>query len=298
MIKQYLKRLIQNHLGRYLFPFLKLFWTPHRNLRKSLLFTGKVKITVSPKVHFLLINRNFYTETDFFWLGFERYEWELQTRKLWIKLSKVSDTILDIGANTGFYSMLAKRINPECHIHAFEPQPNIYEVLVENKKINYFEINTYPLAISNSFGEYPFYNYGTDTFSKLNTTAGSLNESWNVRRDAAQSSIIVKTSTLDRVIEEKEISKVDLIKIDVESFEPEVLEGYVENISSHRPIFIMEIQKTSYGKRIEDQFRNMEYKFFHIDEKEGLNSCLELGNHVEFKNYCLCPKEKLHFVLA
>jgi len=298
MIKQYFKRLIQSHLGRYLFPMLRLFFTPSAKLRKSLLFTGKVKIMVSPQIHFFLLNKNFYSETDFFWLGFEKCEWESQTRKLWVKLCQNADSVLDIGANTGFYSLLAKSINPACDVYAFEPQPNIYNVLVENRRINHFEINCYPLALSNTIGQRSFYNYGKDTFSKLNTTAGSLNEGWNESRDAAQSSIMVKTTTLDTIIEEKKIKSVDLIKIDVESHEPEVLEGYAKYLDSHRPIFIMEIHNEIIGKRIQKQFENKEYNFLHIHETKGWNSCKTLGSHREFKNYCLCPYEKVHFLFT
>ena len=45
--------------------------------------------------------------------------------------------VLDIGANLGIYSLYAAR--KQCEVYAFEPTPNIFNLLNENFKMNGFE---------------------------------------------------------------------------------------------------------------------------------------------------------------
>ncbi len=59
--------------------------------------------------------------------GIEAFEPEMGP--LFKTLISSSRTFLDVGANTGFYSILAATINPKCAIHAFEPVPAIFDSL-------------------------------------------------------------------------------------------------------------------------------------------------------------------------
>ena len=61
-----------------------------------------------------------YVQADVFWLGRkDHYDvYHLQ------QMLKPGDVFLDIGANFGYYSVvLASRLNKQCTIHAFEPNP-------------------------------------------------------------------------------------------------------------------------------------------------------------------------------
>lgn len=258
---------------------------------KKRTFFGKFKVHNKDGVSFLLYNNAFNLETKLFWSGFEKSNWEKKSREIWKELSKKSKIVFDIGANTGIYSILAKAYNPGAEVFAFEPQPNVFNILAKNILINDFDIQCHQLALSNESGELPFYNTGHSTFEANNTTHGSLNKEW---RTEHQHSILVNVDRLDNFIKEKEIGKIDLIKIDVETLEFEVLEGYDEFLYEHRPIIILEIQNEEMGRKLSALFSSSDYQFFWINENEGLVKVTSLGKMTVKNNwnYCLCPLEK------
>tara|TARA_X000000368_G_C23047588_1_gene719850 strand:- start:1296 stop:2174 length:879 start_codon:yes stop_codon:yes gene_type:complete len=275
------------------YVLIKLFFTPSEKSIKKLKFKGKFKVRTDDNKSFFLYNNGFFLENSIFWLGMENFKWEFMTRKIWVHLSNSSKVIFDIGANTGIYAILAKVYNPKSKIFAFEPQPNIYNVLKKNNQINHFDISCENIAISNEEGEVPFFNYGSKSFSKNNTTAGSLNKNWRTKN---QHSILVSVNKLGNYIKEKKINRADLIKIDVETFEFEVLEGLDEFIELFKPIIILEIQNQYIGSNISSLLSKKHYSFFNIDEKNGLKLTQNLGGDEKHRNYLICPNTKMGIV--
>lgn len=252
----------------------------------------KVKLKQHDSIEFYLYNPPFQLETDIYWRGWENINWESQTRLIWADLCTKSKLIFDIGANTGIFSILAKAHNHDSTVIAFEPQPNIYNVLQKNNEINNFDIHCENIALSDRIGSLPFYNYGKDPFGRINTTAGSLNQSW---RENDQKSIEVEVTTLDSFLKDRQIKSIDLIKIDVESYEPQVLKGYKQHLHLHRPIIILEILDIEVGKRIQTYFEGESYIYFNIHESDGLRNAVELGKS-KHGNYLLCPEEKQNLI--
>ena len=246
------------------YVLIKLFFTPSKTSIKKLKFKGKFKVRTDDNKSFFLYNNGFFLENSIFWLGMENFKWEFMTRKIWVHLSYSSKVIFDIGANTGIYSILAKVYNPKSKIFAFEPQPNIYNVLKKNNQINYFDISCENIAISNEEGEVPFFNYGSKSFSKNNTTAGSLNKNWRTKN---QHSILVSVNKLGNYI--KELFK---------------------------PIIILEIQNQYIGSNISSLISKKNYSFFNIDEENGLKLTQNLGGDEKHRNYLICPNTKMGIV--
>jgi hypothetical protein len=86
--------------------------------------------------------RGFTIENKLFWYGtINKMKWEKQSTDLWSEIARKSKVIIDIGANTEYYSLIAKAINSNSKVFGFEPIPHIYKWYVENCKINSFEIN-------------------------------------------------------------------------------------------------------------------------------------------------------------
>ncbi|EON79316.1 hypothetical protein ADIS_0196 [Lunatimonas lonarensis] len=260
------------------------------NLKKRTFF-DKFKVRTKEGVEFWLFNNAFYWETEIFWQGFNKINWEKKTREIWGELSYSSKTILDIGANTGIFSILAKASHPNASVFAFEPQPNIFEVLKKNNTINGFDIYCVPLALSDQEGELPFYNTGFSTFERNNTTHGSLNKEWRTEK---QASIIVKVDRLDNFLIKQQVAKVDLVKIDVETLEYEVLKGYGSLLNKHRPILILEVQNQDIGEKVASLFDIHSYAFYWVNEDRGLLPVQSLGENTsqEHLNYLICPEEK------
>lgn len=71
---------------------------------------------------------------DLFWKGYSSFE--SNTTNLFLKLVKNSKIILDIGANNGYYSLLAAKYKTDTKIFAFEPVPIIYNQFIKNISIN------------------------------------------------------------------------------------------------------------------------------------------------------------------
>jgi len=278
--------------GFFLLRVIKAIYTPPIKYAKKLRFKGVFDVETSFGKDFKLYNNAFLLETHIFWLGMDTHNWENKSREIWCDLAGKSETIFDVGANVGIFSVLAKANNNNATVVAFEPQPNIYDVLKKNNQVNNFDIICENLAVSDEVGTIPFYNHGPNTFSDNNTTSGSLNKDW---RPIDQNSIDVNVVTLNNYVKKNSIRKIDLMKVDVETLEYEVLKGYGGVLIEHLPILLLEIQSEKIGKNVESLLTSTNYVFYSIDEENGLIEVANLG-HSNDNNYILCPKEKTNFV--
>jgi len=68
--------------------------------------------------------------------GVQAFETEMT--KIFKELILYSNSFFDIGANTGYYSLLASTLNSRCIVHSFEPVPKIFE----NDGIEYYDKQT------------------------------------------------------------------------------------------------------------------------------------------------------------
>ena len=162
--------------------------------------------------------------------------WDMETIKFFYErtLNIDNPVILDIGANTGSFCLLAK-INQNIKCLAFEPMSMIYEILKNNILLNKLQYNVRALqiALSDKKGsevlKYP--KSGTDSgFACLGTPMRFDN--WT--------EIKVPVNTLDQVAIEQGIKKVDLIKIDTEGCELLVLKGGENLIREYHPGILTE----------------------------------------------------------
>jgi FkbM family methyltransferase len=262
---------------------------PPERLRRRMTFSGRFEVSESPVGPLILFNDRHYLEGEFFWRGYYRFEWERRSRDVWCILAARSSVILDIGANTGIYSLLAAAANPAASIMAFEPQPNVFESLVKNAKAAGADISCQQVALSDVEGRLPFYNYGHSPFTS-NSTAGSLNQGW---RTEDQKCILVDVVRLDEVVVGNGLGVVDLIKIDVESFEPEVLRGAERVLMSSRPIILLEVASREIGDRVVAALPADVYRFFRIDERYGLVSVEALGSDHSHSNILLVQESRI-----
>ena len=88
------------------------------------------------------------TATLLFWKGLRGYEPEVT--RLFRELSKASQTIIDIGADTSFLTLLFSILAPKATILAFEPAPDIFHRLEKNIEFNQCKNCTpFQIAIGN-----------------------------------------------------------------------------------------------------------------------------------------------------
>ena len=144
--------------------------------------------------------------------------YEYKVMKVFEKLAKDSKVIVDVGANIGKYTILAGKTNPTAKVIAIEPEKENCKLLNKNIILNDLEISVIEEAVGNKEGEMKMY------LNNINNRGHSLSEKFvnetKERKKKYDSSIQVKVNTLDNLFE-----SIDLLKIDIEGFELEVLEG-------------------------------------------------------------------------
>lgn len=275
---------------REFFLLLKKVYSPSHSIYKHLHFKGIIDIPINSEKKFKMMHHGYQVENEIFWAGLTG-NWEKISLELWINLCKNSSVVFDIGANTGIYSLIAKCQNVNAKVYAFEPVKRVFEKLQENIRINNFDVMCYEFAISNFNGKAIIYDTDTE-----HTYSVTVNQDLNpIGTDTKKFEI--NTITLDTIIDQEKISKIDLIKIDVETHEPEVLEGYMKYIKRDEPTILIEILTNEVGERVEEILNKcgIKYLYFNIDEDNGIRKVDKILKS-DYFNFLLCSEEKAKFL--
>lgn len=123
-------------------------------------------------------------------------------------------TVLDIGANVGYFSACMSRlVGPTGVVHAFEPEPRNFELLQKNLAANKLgNVTCHPIALGDKAGTAHLH------LSEFSAGMHRLYDSFCCGDDLVE----VPVRRLESLFRPGEVS---VIKIDVEGFEPFVLEG-------------------------------------------------------------------------
>ncbi len=216
--------------------------------------------------------------TRIYWGGGAAFDQE--SIDLFLRLAKDSRVIFDIGANTGIYSLLAARNNPNAMVYAFEPVPNIrgeFERSVAINGLNNLKVSN--LAISSSIGKSEFHI--PNDFAAFPTSA-SLNREFR----GHSSAILVSVTTVDEFVLQNGVGQIDLMKIDTESTEHLVLAGASRTLKNDRPFIICEVLPEQDPKLLREQLAPNNYSYFRIapdgliqrEAPESDPSCENLNN--------------------
>ena len=142
--------------------------------------------------------------------------------------------IVDVGANSGHHSLFFASLN-DASVHAFEPNPELwsgFEQLIDANRLAQ-KIHLHKFGLGKSDDELIFYppsgsNRGTGTFRKARNIGAKETDRLPVHHG-------------DRCLSDLGISQIDLIKVDVEGFEKDVIEGLENTLKTTRPILWIEI---------------------------------------------------------
>ena len=152
------------------------------------------------------------------------YRVEEKHRSVMLGRIQPGDTILDVGAHIGYYTLLfAKRAGAAGRVFAFEPSTRTYEQLLENLSLNDLDnISTVKAAASERAG-----------IATINLAAGANTGSTSLHFDAgAVGSEPVETVAIDDYLRQHAIDEVNMIKVDVEGHELQVLMGLRRTLSA------------------------------------------------------------------
>jgi FkbM family methyltransferase len=159
-------------------------------------------------------------------------EFEPEMVSLFKTLLQPTDTVLDVGANIGCTSLLFGDLARK--VYSFEPSPTTYRWLVENvqrAKLN--NVETINLGLGKEAGTFEL------TFAPNNRSGGFVSNLTSASEGHQVEKITIEKG--DDFIRERQIAKVDFIKIDVEGFEQSVIEGLAATIARDQPIVALEL---------------------------------------------------------
>jgi len=143
-------------------------------------------------------------------------------------------TIIDIGANFGFHSLeFADLVGENGNVFSFEPQRIVFYQLCANIILNgYNNIYAYNIALGNEHKKVLIEN--PDYFS---------NETINIGDAHINKFIHLHNNEIDlKKLDDFNFEKLSVIKIDVQGFEPFVLDGAINTINNHRPYIFIEVE--------------------------------------------------------
>jgi FkbM family methyltransferase len=168
--------------------------------------------------------------------------------------------VLDIGANTGFYTLLALASSRACTVHAFEPLGPVADLLDDNLGLNDAgsRVVVFRQAVSDRRGTASLFI--PDASHGLIETSASLNGSF---KEIVVGTTEVVVTTVDEHCRDvggfNGARRVDIIKIDVESLEGRVLAGGARVLDEHRPLVFLEVLPPGDAATLEDLRRLHSY---------------------------------------
>ena len=162
------------------------------------------------------------------------------------KLRK-NPTIIDIGANVGFFTMFAASKYPNCTVYAYEPIESNFRQLQKNKELNSTnKIHCFNKALCGHRGTIKIRFDAADSFTTsatiLNTTENEDKLSKTKQYENIKA-IEVPCLRLFDVFEEHKIDRCDLLKLDCEGAEYEVLYNAPEEVLSNIDQMAIEVHE-------------------------------------------------------
>lgn len=246
----------------------------------------------------------FYSNCDdhlFSRLYYNTDSFESDELKLLFRLNKDIKTFIDVGANTGLYSILVGKLNPGIDIFAFEPHPQNFCRLKKNLELNGItRAKLFQSAVGALSKQENFYIPANTSVTDVSSFSQEFSE-----RMAGTSfeAIDVRTITLDNQLLRKSLSQDILVKIDVEGFELEVIKGGLSFAEKCRPLIICEIF-TKYFKsgsnyrrelpkvyQLEQLMRQLDYQTFQIKKDGFLEKISSLNYNTANNNVLFVPSE-------
>ncbi len=208
-------------------------------------------------------------------------KWEEFEASLFEKNIHLGDTVIDIGAHIGYYTLIAaKKVGPTGKVYAFEPLLKNFKLLKKNVQVNgYINVIAVNKAVSNRNGTSKLFLSREDNFGDQRIYDPEGN----------RSSITIGTVRLDSYFKNKD-QKINMIKMDIQGAEVKALTGAqaILRKNNHLKLFTEFWPKGlrqcgSSGQQYLDLLRKYNFKLFEINS--GLKKVSVLSVQKVLKDY-------------
>jgi FkbM family methyltransferase len=218
---------------------------------------------------------------------FDEGEWKLVRRAL-----ERGGTFIDVGANQGFYTILASRtVGPDGRVIAFEPAPSENRKLVRNLRINRCANATVEASAVGAHGGESSFRYvlgHQGSYSGLGEGANDVT--------APHRTITVPQTTLDAYADVHGLRSVDVLKLDIEGGELDALKGAEVLLQTSRPVVLCEVsdQRTRpWGYAASDIVAHLSAQDFAWYTTLADGSLERLDGDAGTENLVAVPREKV-----
>jgi FkbM family methyltransferase len=285
-IRHFMERVYaQVPLKRPLFEVMRRTVRLPRRLTSHFHFQGAFTISIDRFHCFRLEHCGYMMENDLFWNGFGK-GYEGTSLEVWRRLAPHAKVILDVGANTGIYALVARCLNPTATVVALEPVERVFRRLQRNVELNGGNVSVVQVAASDTTGVAVLYDQPGD-----HVLTASLDPLMAEYCGGAVE-YTVATKRIDDLLCGAGLPTIDLAKIDVELAEPQVLLGMGSFLARCKPTLLIEVLNSQVAKQVSDITRDLGYKIFRIVEHRGLVRTSDIqATELKERNYLLARDE-------
>jgi len=212
------------------------------------------------------------------------------------------DTFVDVGANIGYYSLLASRIvGPHGHVYAIEASPTIFGLLRANVALNQASnVQIVHAIAADGDGEKEFWLAPAVNLGQ-STSVETLGRSKGMRSEGR-----VRSRALTSLVPTDRLLNARIIKIDVEGAERAVLEPIFARLPefSSRTVWTLELSpELCPGAQADvdcvfNAFSRHGYTAFAIRNDYSLAACLSRPRSVEMKRIEVAPSTQADVVFV
>ena len=175
--------------------------------------------------------------------------WEFETTEIFRRYIKEDSVVFDVGANFGYYGIIAGCTNNHGEIHFFEANPQLIKYIWKSLTVNGLLARSHinSCAVAEKSGEIRQINLLSPRWG--GSSLAPVQADNNYERITQKE---VNTLSLDDYCRQHDIKRVDVIKMDIEGYEEHAFEGMTDILANNKHLVIL--MEYTLGKYSDDFF--------------------------------------------